>query len=129
MYDPSIGRWLSKDPILFNGFDTNLYGYVLNDPINYIDPEGLRLRDVKIRNVLAGGFMVFGGLGLIAGSGGAAITGPLAFVGIGAGVAGLVTGAATLELEWQNFLKQPGDDMTNITAPPNLKLPTAQMCP
>ena len=39
-YDASIGRWLSKDPILFNGGDTNLYGYVMQDPINFIDPEG-----------------------------------------------------------------------------------------
>ncbi len=39
-YDASIGRWLSKDPIMFNGGDTNLYGYVLQDPINLIDPEG-----------------------------------------------------------------------------------------
>ena len=35
-----MGRWLTKDPILFNGGDTNLYGYVLNDPINFIDPKG-----------------------------------------------------------------------------------------
>lgn len=40
-YDASIGRWLSKDPILFAGGDTNLYGYVLQDPINLIDPDGL----------------------------------------------------------------------------------------
>ncbi|QDK40570.1 hypothetical protein DOM21_03700 [Bacteriovorax stolpii] len=40
-YDPEIGRWLSKDPIRFNGGDTNLYGYVLQDPINLIDPAGL----------------------------------------------------------------------------------------
>jgi RHS repeat-associated protein len=40
-YDSSTGRWLSKDPILFNGGDSNLYGYVLNDPINLIDPYGL----------------------------------------------------------------------------------------
>lgn len=39
-YDPSVGRWSSKDPILFEGGDTNLYGYTWNDPINYIDPEG-----------------------------------------------------------------------------------------
>lgn len=40
-YDPETGRWTIKDPILFEGGDTNFYGYVLNDPINEIDPEGL----------------------------------------------------------------------------------------
>nr|BFD67005.1 hypothetical protein HAGR004_20270 [Bdellovibrio sp. HAGR004] len=40
-YDPEVGRWTSKDPILFNGGDTNLYGYVANDPVNFIDPMGL----------------------------------------------------------------------------------------
>jgi RHS repeat-associated protein len=40
-YNPSSGRWTSKDPILFNGGDTNLYGYVLDDPVNGIDPLGL----------------------------------------------------------------------------------------
>jgi uncharacterized protein RhaS with RHS repeats len=39
-YDPETGRWTSKDPIRFNGADTNLYGYVMNDPINDIDPSG-----------------------------------------------------------------------------------------
>ena len=29
------------DPILFAGGDTDLYGYCLNDPINFIDPFGL----------------------------------------------------------------------------------------
>jgi len=31
---------LSKDPIQFGGGDTNLYRYVLNDPVNFVDPEG-----------------------------------------------------------------------------------------
>lgn len=39
-YDPSIGRWTTKDPIGFGGGDTNLYGYVMNDPVNFIDSEG-----------------------------------------------------------------------------------------
>lgn len=41
-YDARVGRWLSKDPILFAGGDTNLYGYVMQDPINGIDPDGLK---------------------------------------------------------------------------------------
>jgi RHS repeat-associated protein len=40
-YDPEIGRWTTKDPILFAGKDTNIYGYVLNDPVNRIDSRGL----------------------------------------------------------------------------------------
>lgn len=39
-YDAEIGRWTSKDPIRFDANDTNLYGYVANDPINWIDPDG-----------------------------------------------------------------------------------------
>ena len=40
-YDPVSGRWTSKDPIRFAGGDTNLYGYVLSDPVNFVDPLGL----------------------------------------------------------------------------------------
>jgi len=40
-YDAETGRWTAKDPISFAGGDTNLYGYVLNDPVNWLDPWGL----------------------------------------------------------------------------------------
>jgi len=40
-YDAESGRWTSKDPIGFNGGDTNLYGYALNDPVNLLDILGL----------------------------------------------------------------------------------------
>ena len=39
-YDPSVGRWVSKDPILFGGGDSNLYGYVGGDGVNGIDITG-----------------------------------------------------------------------------------------
>ncbi len=40
-YDSYTGKWTAKDPIDFFGGDSNLYGYVLNDPVNFIDPLGL----------------------------------------------------------------------------------------
>ena len=40
-YDPETGRWTAKDPAGFGGLDTNLYGYVYNDPVNLVDPVGL----------------------------------------------------------------------------------------
>jgi RHS repeat-associated protein len=39
-YDPNLGRWISEDPYGELG-GINLYGYVLNNPISYIDPLGL----------------------------------------------------------------------------------------
>ena len=39
-YDPSNLRWTTKDPIQFDGGDMNLYGYVVQDPINLIDSQG-----------------------------------------------------------------------------------------
>jgi RHS repeat-associated protein len=40
-YDAEVGRWTAKDPIRFNGGDTNLYGYSLSNPVGRIDPNGL----------------------------------------------------------------------------------------
>lgn len=40
VYDPEQGRWLSRDPIGEDG-GTNLYGYVGNNPTNWVDPFGL----------------------------------------------------------------------------------------
>jgi len=40
-YLPEIGKWTAKDPILFAGGDSNLFGYVQNDPVSWVDPWGL----------------------------------------------------------------------------------------
>jgi RHS repeat-associated protein len=40
-YDAETGRWTAKDPILFDGGDSNVYGYVVNDAVNLVDSDGL----------------------------------------------------------------------------------------
>jgi RHS repeat-associated protein len=40
-YDPLIGRWTARDPILFEGGQANLYVCVGDDPTMRIDPGGL----------------------------------------------------------------------------------------
>jgi uncharacterized protein RhaS with RHS repeats len=56
-------RWTSKDPIDFRGGDSNLYGYVFANPINYYDPMGLEWQysaggSVNAGAIMGGGFGV-----------------------------------------------------------------------
>ncbi|UDQ96747.1 RHS repeat-associated core domain-containing protein [Lentisphaerota bacterium WC36G] len=39
-YNPSTGKWINRDPIQEKG-GTNLYGFVVNKPVNYSDDLGL----------------------------------------------------------------------------------------
>jgi RHS repeat-associated protein len=39
-YDPETGRFINKDPIGYAA-ELNLFTYTENNPVNYIDPEGL----------------------------------------------------------------------------------------
>ncbi|RJO66193.1 MAG: hypothetical protein C4523_14045 [Myxococcales bacterium] len=56
-YDPSTGRWTTKDPIRFDGGQENLYVYVNNDPINRRDLNG---KD-PITLLTVGAAITFGG--------------------------------------------------------------------
>ncbi len=38
-YDAGLGRWVSRDPVLFDG-GMNLFAYAANDPVNLADPNG-----------------------------------------------------------------------------------------
>jgi len=54
-YDPETGRWTARDPIGFEGGDSNLYGYVLGDPINLVDPEGTNPVVIIVAGGMVGG--------------------------------------------------------------------------
>ena len=76
-YSPAYQRFIAQDPIGFRGGDTNLYGYVRNNPISFVDPAGL---DVI---TLTGGVSLFAGgsdlnlpAGGVSASGGVAISFP-----------------------------------------------------
>jgi len=54
-YDSESGRWTAKDPIKFEGSDTNIYGYVLNNPLRWVDLTGLDIT-ISINSDAAKGF-------------------------------------------------------------------------
>ncbi len=50
-YDPTVGRWLSEDPVQnqsFNPLSLNFYAYVLGNPTRLTDPTGLDALDPGI---------------------------------------------------------------------------------
>jgi RHS repeat-associated protein len=88
-YDANLGRWLGRDPIAENG-GINLYQYVGNSPVNFMDPLGLTTKGALIGAGI--GATIGGWLGGIAGGSGGAIGGTLVAPGVGT-VAGGVGGA------------------------------------
>jgi len=49
-YDAETGRWLSKDPILFDGGNPNLFAYAGSAPAYTSDPDGTREVPPDCRN-------------------------------------------------------------------------------
>jgi RHS repeat-associated protein len=43
-YDPAVGRFVSEDPLRFDGDGTNFYAYVKNQSVRNTDPRGLNKR-------------------------------------------------------------------------------------
>jgi len=83
-YVPEVGRWTAKDPILFRGGSPNLYGYVVNDPVNFVDPNG--------KFGLAGA-AIGGAIGAVSAAVGTAVTGGSWSAIATSAVTGGVTGA------------------------------------
>ncbi len=44
-YDSQLGRFITRDPIGYDGSQSNLYNYVANDPLSNLDPSGLTTID------------------------------------------------------------------------------------
>ncbi|WP_211243539.1 RHS repeat-associated core domain-containing protein [Chitiniphilus eburneus] len=118
-YDPQIGRWTAKDPIGFNGGDSNVYGYVGNDPINKIDPFGLETCVLITRDSMG-----FGGHASLYISRGADNGGPVIYDPSGSysrqsekgGAEGhRVYGAKADIQKYANFYKNWDGDSTEIT--------------
>jgi RHS repeat-associated protein len=67
-YDPEIGRWTAKDVIGFAGRQANLYAYINNDPVNYVDVSGKLGFGIELNGSVE--FGIGGGLGVTGGGGG-----------------------------------------------------------
>jgi RHS repeat-associated protein len=57
-YDPEAGRWTARDPVLFDGRQSNLYVYASNNPVQLADPLGLFSFGMSAYEGVGGGFSV-----------------------------------------------------------------------
>jgi RHS repeat-associated protein len=60
-YDATVGRFIAKDPLGFDGGSTNLYAYANDDPVSAIDPSG-EFIPLIIGAAIVGGGLVNGAI-------------------------------------------------------------------
>jgi RHS repeat-associated protein len=53
-YDPGLQKWVNQDPLRERG-GLNLYGFVANDPVNFVDPYGLAITGQPYPRIAGGG--------------------------------------------------------------------------
>ncbi len=94
-YDPSLGRFISEDPIGFAGKDMNSFGYVRNQPLVFRDSRGLFPDgDVLNPNILRDFSTLLQGAGTSAGAAIVSVGGTVASSPTAVVFGGLTVGAA-----------------------------------
>jgi len=134
-YDPETGRWTAKDPIGFAGGDTDLYGYVLNDPINFTDTNGLSFQSAAqsfVEGAVRGavGAAVVSGVAVGAVSVGVPVAAATAALGAVAAVSaiaiGIDTGVAIRDGNWDQIASIAGSLAGGFAAGGALGRPVAE---
>ena len=47
MYDPVVARWWTPDPLAEKYYSTSPYAYCLNNPVRFIDPDGMEIENTR----------------------------------------------------------------------------------
>jgi RHS repeat-associated protein len=68
MYDPRVGRWLSRDPLAAKYAEISPYVYTINNPILLIDPNGKEVvlyneKGQKVATISKAGLVIEKGMG------------------------------------------------------------------
>ncbi len=119
-YGPKIGRFISEDPLGFDGGDVNLYVYGANNPVVNADPTGLFYSHENINDpVINREVATMTAIGVSAYAGGYALTGvaceyliTMAYLGTHGAIA---TGRAGMNLARRSpRAVQAGEAITNF---------------
>jgi len=99
-YDPEVGRFISEDPIGFEGGDTNLMAYVANNPVLLIDPSGLWTFQIGVSTTGGAGAGATYGRGFVIGYSNENGLQFGTYDTVGAGGYGGVSGGASVNVSW-----------------------------